>query len=63
MNSIFFVPVPLDIKYVDSFSPPMKKREKQLEIATGAWLVLVVWLFLGASFKVFEVYRPSVRSP
>ena len=42
MNSIFFVPVPLDIKYVDPFSPPMKKREKQLEIATGACLVLVV---------------------
>ena len=63
MNLIFFVSVPLDIKYVDSFSPPMGKRDKQLAIASGAWLVLAVWLFLGASFKVFEVYRPSVRFP
>ena len=50
MNLIFFVPIPLDIKSVDFFSSPMcrerdRKRERNSRgIATGAWLVLVVFL-------------------
>ena len=47
MNLIFFVAVPLDIKYVDSFSPPMRRGQKteinSLGIAACAWLVLVVF--------------------
>ena len=29
MNLIFFVPVPLDDKSVDSFSPPMRRKRKR----------------------------------